>query len=98
MTKKKISEKTWYFYFGFGAIFVIIGFLWIFSYYAQTPGYIKQSINKTPPTQTTQLIIEKPPFPYTAVYMVIFGTIVFLTTKYFYNKGEYHVKRTRKHG
>jgi hypothetical protein len=98
MVKKRISERTWYFYFGFAGALVVLGFFWIFSYYAHMPDYIKQSIIDNPPTTSSELIIQKPPFPYLGVFMAIFGTITFLISKYFYDKEGHHVKRTTKHG
>ena len=84
--RKKIDEKLWYFYFGFGAILMIIGFLWLFYYYSQYPHYIAQSINESIKNQSSKLVIEKPPFPYLAAFSAAFGSIIFLITKYFYDK------------
>jgi len=96
MAKKKISEKTWYFYFGFAAVFIIIGFFWIFSHYAKMPEYIVMSATNSIFDEP----IPEPKFPYVAVYMMVFGTTMFLIAKYYYekNRGVKHVKRTRKHG
>lgn len=95
MTKKNKSEAKWYFYFGFAAVFIIIGFFWIFSHYAKIPEYLVQSAT----TSLLEDAPQKPVFPYVAIYLMVFGTAMFLTAKYFYekNRGVKHVKRTRKH-
>ncbi len=98
MRRKKTSLTLWYFYFGISAVFVIIGFFWIFSYLAATPHYIASSVNESIKNQSSTLVINKPPFPYTAAFLAVFGIATFLITKYFYDKEGYHVKRTRKHG
>jgi len=97
MAKKKIPSE-WYFYFGLAAVFILIGFFWLFNYYAQTPKYASESLQEAINNNSTKLIIHKPPFPYQAVYLVVFGAIIFLILKYKYDKEGYHVKRTRKHG
>lgn len=92
------KKELWYFYFGLASIFVIVGFFWIFSYYAEFPIYIKSALNKSIQSNSTTLIVEKPPFPRIALFLVLFGIATFLITKYFYDKGGKHVKRTKKHG
>ncbi|MCD6576220.1 MAG: hypothetical protein J7K73_03610 [Nanoarchaeota archaeon] len=92
------KKELWYFYFGLASIFIVIGFFWLFSYYASFPIYIKSALNESIHSNSTTLVVEKPPFPWVALFLVIFGTATFLISKYFYDKEGYHVKRTRKHG
>lgn len=93
-----MKKWIWYFYFGIGACFVIAGFFIIFNYYAKEPIYIKESILSAHPEKTPYLTIKRPEFPYYGIYLAIFGIALFLITKFFYEKGEKNVKRTKKHG
>jgi len=94
-----MKQWIWFFYYGIASAFLISGFFWMFSYYSKMPEYAKDALkiaieNQTPP------VIQKPPFPYVSIFLVIAGSVIYLTTKFFYDKtqGGKNVKRTKKHG
>jgi tellurite resistance protein TehA-like permease len=93
--RKKTNDALWYFYFGFGAVLIIIGFLWLFYYYSKYPYYLAKSVNESIANHSPELVVHKPPFPYVAAFSAVFGSVIFLITKYFYDK-TYRNKAHRK--
>ncbi len=71
------KEAKWYFYFGVGAAFIATGALWIFNHYAKIPIMATRGIES-----------EFPMFP---GFLFVFGIVIFLITKYVYEK-----KKVRK--
>ena len=70
--KTKKDDKKWFFYFGFGASFIAAGFLWMFYHYARMPYLAAEGIESK--------------FPRLSIFLVVFGTLTFLISKYFYEK------------